>query len=133
MMDNMNDFENEINELWNSNSKIPFMQSKEILELGYKTGYNKGYNKKPNKEEKCFVGTNKELINNVKNNKSSKSNNNDNIFKKEKYELLIKLTSDILKYMESKDFLDVYDYVKKLNKEYQDKLFYIKTNVGFND
>ena len=129
----MNDFENEINELWNSNSKIPFMQSKEILELGYKTGYNKGYNKKPNKEEKCFVGTNKELINNIKTNKSSKSNNNDNIFKKEKYELLIKLTSDILKYMESKDFLDVYDYVKKLNREYQDKLFYIKTNVGFND
>ena len=37
----MINFEKEINELWNSNSKIPFMQSKEILGLGYLTAANK--------------------------------------------------------------------------------------------
>lgn len=47
----MNNFEKEINELWNSNSKIPFMQSKEILGLGYLTAANKYIKQTVNKEE----------------------------------------------------------------------------------
>ena len=47
----MINFEKEINELWNSNSKIPFMQSKEILGLGYLTAANKYIKQTVNKEE----------------------------------------------------------------------------------
>ena len=52
----MNNFEKEINELWKSNSKIPFMQSKEILGLGYLTAANKYINKQTvNNEENTKV------------------------------------------------------------------------------
>lgn len=40
--------EKEIERIWNENPKIPFMQSKDILQLGYTYGYNVGCKHKQN-------------------------------------------------------------------------------------
>ena len=110
-----------INQIWKDNSKIPFMQSKDILALGYEFGYIDGKDKKSNKEK------------NEQNEQSSKITK-EVLSKKEKYDLLIKVTADILKNINyNKDLLKVYDYVQNLNREYQDKLFYIKRNIEFSD
>lgn len=109
-----------INKLWKDNPKIPFMQSKDILALGYEFGYIDRQNEKSNKENEQ--------------NKQSSKITKDVLSKKEKYDLLIKVTADILKNINyNKDLLKVYDYVQTLNKEYQDKLFYIKRNIEFSD
>lgn len=115
------DNKNRINKLWKDNPKIPFMQSKDILALGYEFGYIDGQNGKSNKEK------------NEQNKQSSKITK-EVLSKKEKYDLLVKLTADILKNINyNKDLLKTYDYVQDLNKEYQDKLFYIKRNIEFSD
>ena len=53
--------EKEIERIWNENPKIPFMQSKDILQLGYTYGYNVGckqnnvtenIKQKPNEDKK---------------------------------------------------------------------------------
>jgi len=53
--------EKEIERIWNENPKIPFMQSKDILQLGYTYGYNVGckqnnitenIEQKPNEDKK---------------------------------------------------------------------------------
>ena len=57
-----------IEEIWKDNPKIPFMQSKEILKLGYRIAIEdldkKPVNKDNNKKEETsdFIGTSKELI-----------------------------------------------------------------------
>ena len=105
-----------INKLWKDNPKIPFMQSKDILALGYEFGYIDAKNIK-NNESKDNSKITKEVLS-----------------KKEKYDLLIKVTADILaNFNKTKDFLSAYDYVQTLNREYQDKLFYIKRNIEFSD
>lgn len=110
-----------INKLWKDNPKIPFMQSKDILTLGYEFGYIDGQNEKSNKEK------------NEQNKQSSKITK-EVLSKKEKYDILIKVTADILaNFNITKDFLSAYEYVQKLNREYQDKLFYIKRNIEFMD
>lgn len=105
-----------INKLWKDNPKIPFMQSKDILALGYEFGYIDAKNIK-NNEPKDNSKITKEVLS-----------------KKEKYDILIKVTADILKNINyNKDLLKTYDYVQDLNREYQDKLFYIKRNIEFSD
>lgn len=72
----MDNIEKEINKIWDNNPKIPFMQSKDILTLGYKYGIekitkgiqlsiqsnSKEEDKKKEKKDKNFVGTTKEFI-----------------------------------------------------------------------
>ena len=161
-MEKKQNIQNRIEEIYNGNKKIPFMQSKDILLLGYTYGLddsNKNIidsisktvtdniSKKDNKtniskEKQGFTGTTKELIETT--NKLLKNKNDQNkqsskitkevLSKKEKYDLLVKVTADILaNFNINKDFLSVYDYVQTLNKEYQDKLFYIKRNIEFSD
>ena len=132
-----------INKLWKDNPKIPFMQSKDILTLGYEFGYIDGQDEKSNKENIGFTGTTKELIETTnklhtkiknKQNTQSAKVTKEILSKKEKYDLLVKVTADILEnFNKTKDFLSVYGYVQDLNKKYQDKLFYIKNDIGFND
>lgn len=132
-----------INKLWKDNPKIPFMQSKDILTLGYEFGYIDGQDEKSNKENIGFTGTTKELIETtnklltkIKNKQNTQSSKvtKEILSKKEKYDLLVKVTADILEnFNKTKDFLSVYGYVQDLNKKYQDKLFYIKNDIEFND
>lgn len=142
-----------VNEIWESNPKIPFMQAKEILHLGYELGTKNAIDKgkedikkastKPPKKEEAderiissneFVGTSKEFI----------KKTNDMIIdrlkdkEKEEYEekakilkIQIELTGDILNYMAAnRDFIDVYTHIKEMNQNYQHELYHEQTNHG---
>ena len=166
-MEKKQNIQNRIEEIYNGNKKIPFMQSKDILLLGYTYGLddsNKNIidsisktvtdniSKKDNKtniskEKQGFTGTTKELITHA----------NENILKekieivKKEYEQQLKtikkehekylnleilntqvtLTGKILNYINiHHDVIEMYDYIKNLNKEFQDKYFIAKTNYG---
>ena len=121
----MNNFEKEINELWNSNSKIPFMQSKEILGLGYLTAANKYIKQTVNKEENTkekqpvissdnddqkeySVDKNKDKMKTAKFSKKSKSEDN---YKNEKT-IELRTLENVLAYIKkSGHLLDTYNYI----------------------
>lgn len=121
----MNNFEKEINELWNSNSKIPFMQSKEILGLGYLTAANKYIKQTVNKEENTkekqqvissdnddqkeySVDKTKDKMKTVKFSKKSKSEDN---YKNEKT-IELRTLENVLAYIKkSGHLLDTYNYI----------------------
>ncbi len=136
-----------INEIWNGNTKIPFMQSKDILKLGYTFGFedaNKQKSSKENKSNKAvenskeFIGTSKDLIE-YTNNKKSKSN--DPEIKKQKLaaelnvlNTKVKVTGNILNYINAnQDFWTIVDYIKNINREYQDDLYKFKLNNGLHE
>ena len=121
----MNNFEKEINELWNSNSKIPFMQSKEILGLGYLTAANKYIKQTVNKEENTkekqqvissdnddlkeySVDKTKDKMKTVKFSKKSKSEDN---YKNDKT-IELRTLENVLAYIKkSGHLLDTYNYI----------------------
>lgn len=121
----MNNFEKEINELWNSNSKIPFMQSKEILGLGYLTAANKYIKQTVNKEENTkekqpvissdnddqkeySVDKNKDKMKTAKFSKKNKSEDN---YKNEKT-IELRTLENVLAYIKkSGHLLDTYNYI----------------------
>ena len=121
----MNNFEKEINELWNSNSKIPFMQSKEILGLGYLTAANKYIKQTENKEEnnkekqsiissdnddqkEYSVDKNKDKMKTAKFSKKNKSEDN---YKNEKT-IELRTLENVLAYIKkSGHLLDTYNYI----------------------
>ena len=121
----MNNFEKEINELWNSNSKIPFMQSKEILGLGYLTAANKYIKQTVNKEENTkekqpvissdnddqkeySVDKNKDKMKTAKFSKKSKSEDS---YKNEKT-IELRTLENVLAYIKkSGHLLDTYNYI----------------------
>ena len=121
----MNNFEKEINELWNSNSKIPFMQSKEILGLGYLTAANKYIKQTVNKEEnnkekqpvissdnddqkEYSVDKNKDKMKTAKFSKKSKSEDS---YKNEKT-IELRTLENVLAYIKkSGHLLDTYNYI----------------------
>ena len=67
-----NNYDKQIEKIWADNPKIPFMQSKEILRLGYQYGIKESKGTTANneanntKKSKEYVGTAKELINTAK-------------------------------------------------------------------
>lgn len=121
----MNNFEKEINELWNSNSKIPFMQSKEILGLGYLTAANKYIKQTVNKEENTnetqqvissdndsqkeySVDKTKDKMKTAKFSKKSKPEYN---YKNEKI-IELRILENVLAYIKkSGHLLDTYNYI----------------------
>lgn len=121
----MNNFEKEINELWNSNSKIPFMQSKEILGLGYLTAANKYIKQTVNKEENTkekspvissdnddqkeySVNKTKDKMKTAKFSKKSKSEDN---YKNDKT-IELRTLENVLAYIKkSGHLLDTYNYI----------------------
>ena len=121
----MNNFEKEINELWNSNSKIPFMQSKEILGLGYLTAANKYIKQTVNKEENTkekqpvissdnddqkeySVDKNKDKMKTAKFSKKSKSEDS----YKNKKTIELRTLENVLAYIKkSGHLLDTYNYI----------------------
>lgn len=121
----MSNFEKEINELWNSNSKIPFMQSKEILGLGYLTAANKYIKQTVNKEENTkekqpvissdndwqkeySVNKNKDKMKTAKFSKKSKSEDN---YKNDKT-IELRTLENVLAYIKkSGHLLDTYNYI----------------------
>ena len=134
-----------INQIWEDNQKIPFMQSKDILTFGYTIGFEDANKQKLPKENKSnqvvenskeFIGTSKDLIE-YTNNKKSKSN--DPEIKKQKLvaelnvlNTKVKITGNILNYINAnQDFWTIVDYIKNINREYQDDLYSFKLNNGF--
>lgn len=134
-----------VNELWESNSKIPFMQAKDILCFGYTCGARDAIAKcqavvqqKQDTKDNSFVGTSKELIKEAdKRIEESKKESDGEKRIKEYYERVKKLniqidiTGSILNYMSAhRNFLDVLDYIDNLNKKYQNELYREQTNNG---
>lgn len=121
----MGNFEKEINELWDSNSKIPFMQSKEILGLGYLTAANKYIKQTVNKEEnnkekqpvissdnddqkEYSVDKTKDKMKTTKFSKKSKSEDN---YKNDKT-IELRTLENVLAYIKkSGHLLDTYNYI----------------------
>ena len=143
-----------INEIYNGNMKIPFMQAKEILLLGYTYGMDdfsndlvniasqvvskqknsneslelsKQNNSNESSENIGFVGTTKELI------KQTNSLNKE-YEKKLKLGVLdaqVLITGRILNYINTHhDVVEMYEFVKQLNDEFQQKYFIAQTNYG---
>lgn len=126
-----------IDELYKQNSKIPFMQSKEILKLGYIYGeedsiknINKLHNnsqyikENTNKKSNDFIGTTKDLIKYT----DKKVNIDKKIKKKEEFnkekiikEANIKLLGEILMYIKTKnpDFIDIFNYLNNMVEKLQ--------------
>ena len=113
-----------INEIWNSNSKIPFLQSKEILRLGYEFGYNDS-KKNPKKDniQKCKSEeydsgkTSREMIKYAENqiNISKKAEHAKEQIKEELIvDTKIKTLADILTYMKDPkhDYIGLFAYIK---------------------
>ena len=136
-----------INQIWKDNQKIPFMQSKDILALGYTFGFEDANKQKSPKENKSnqvvenskeFIGTSKDLIE-YTNNKKFKSN--DPEIKKQKLvaelnvlNTKVKVTGNILNYINAnQDFWTIVDYIKNINREYQDDLYNFKLNNGLHE
>lgn len=139
-----------IDEIYNGNSKIPFMQSKDILCLGYEYGLEDGKNSNINKktvqeqkpkehiEEKGFVGTTKDIITYAESKISNKDNIKNELEKeyqnKKEEEILeaqVQISGQILNYIDTNhNIFDMFDYIKKMNNSYQDKLRAYKMNHG---
>lgn len=154
-METNQNLQKRIDDLFKQNSKIPFMQAKEILQLGYmygeadaKKSVNESKSTKQQtkplvvKEEPEIGRTTKEMIE-YANQKIKESENQLNIDKKqlkEKYEhniLLkvleaqVKLSGEIANYINiHHNMLEIYDYIKELNNNFQHELYKIQTNYG---
>ena len=122
-----------VDELWKQNPKIPFMQSKDILRLGYELGKNESKNKNttdkkvvdevhktPNSRHKnsslentTFVGTTKELIE-----YGQKTIKEQTTVKEEKHKANNRIRLDVV--------LDINDYIKN-NKSLNEEHNYFNT------
>lgn len=134
-MKNQNTTESEytkyIENLWQSNSKIPFMQSKEILKYGFDQGYRYKESEIPNVSKTESSKQNDKYSKEVKRNKNEKTSKEMIEYGKEYNKTLnkqliqekINLTADILLYMNKhRDFIEVYTYIKQLNNNIQREL-----------
>lgn len=122
--------EDQINELWNSNPKIPFMQSKEILAFGYTEGQ-KSINDKTQSvvksiKDESFTGTTQEFLEHVE--KETTKCQFDTNKDKKKIELKIeearfKLLDELADFItNSKDLLQTYSEVKRMRLASQKRL-----------
>ena len=121
-----------IEEIWKDNPKIPFMQSKEILKLGYRIAIEdldkKPVNKDNNKKEETsdFIGTSKELIK-FSENKIKTINKKSN--KEEKQKLSIE-KGKIIKDTQMEILSDILFYMKNPNHDYLSLLDYIISKIS---
>ena len=143
-METNQNIQERIDEIFNQNSKIPFMQSKEILQLGYIYGTNdskqsnkESSNTKSNKANKKDVDvedtgkTPKEMIEYARDIIKEKSTIDEYTLKKQILEAQIQLSGKIVNYMNvNHDVIKMYDYVKDLNREFQHELYKLQTNHG---
>lgn len=118
-----------IEEIWNANPKIPFMQSKEILKFGFNEGKksliteisNVNQSSQPNRDG-SFVGTTKELIDHT--NKKISQTKDENKKSKPVYinateldieEARYKLLNEIIDFMGSKrDLIETYTKINNM-------------------
>lgn len=121
-----------IEEIWKNNPKIPFMQSKEILALGYKFGKESiqeiNHNVQKEDTSKGFAGTTKETIEyaqkkiNKKNN-TNKSSSNTLDIEESKYRLL----NNLVEYIENhQDLIEIYSRIKHLREDSRKKINELK-------
>ena len=110
-----------IDKIWNDNPKIPFMQSKEILALGYKYGkesvnsstFNNSTkeNVKNESDSNGFTSTSKELTKYANN--KGKNNKNNKLDYSQENQIKLDIYNDILVAIQHKqNLLDVYTYCK---------------------
>ena len=143
-METNQNIQERIDEIFNQNSKIPFMQSKEILQLGYIYGTNdskqankESSNTNSNKANQKDVDvedtgkTPKEMIAYARDVIKEKSTIDEYTLQKQILEAQIQLSGKIVNYMNvNHDIIKMYDYVKDLNREYQHELYKLQTNHG---
>lgn len=126
--------EDQINELWKSNPKIPFMQSKEILAFGYTEG-RKSINDKTQTvvqsmeesvNDKSFTGTSKEFLDYVE--KETTKRQSDDKKNKNKIELKIeearlKLLDELEDFIiDKRDLMETYNKVKNMRSASEKQL-----------
>lgn len=124
--------EDQINELWKSNPKIPFMQSKEILAFGYTEG-RKSINDKTQTvvqsmeesvNDESFAGTTQEFFEHIEK-ETTKRQSDD---KKNKIELKIeearlKLLDELEDFITDKrDLIETYNKVKNMRSASEKQL-----------
>ena len=100
--------EKRIEQIWKENSKIPFMQSKEILALGFNKGmeYSNVSNTK-NTKDGSFVGGTKEII--------EYGNKVLNLSDLEKEQIKLDIINEILDFITDKrDLMETYTKVKDM-------------------
>lgn len=142
-----------IDEIYNGNMKIPFMQAKEILLLGYTYGMddfsnnlvnmasqvvskqnnsNKSsevskQNSNESSENTGFVGTTKELIKHT----NSLNKEHEKELKLGILDAQVLITGRILNYINTHhNVIEMYEFVKQLNDEFQQKYLIAQTNYG---
>jgi len=115
--------EDQIDQLWASNSHIPFMQSKEILAYGYREGrksidanackLNETF-ESVKEDKQSFTGTTKELIEHT--DKEVKKRNQE-LDRDSKTYIRLEVYNEILTYMKNHDLIDCYNEFKSRQEQ----------------
>lgn len=109
-----------IDEIWNSNKKIPFMQSKEILRLGYE--YGNGDCREEflkQKQTKPVEDVNKPSKETQQSNFTKNIKNKNKIIREAKIEVLL----DVIKYYgKHPNFLDMITYIEQIYKDLKNEV-----------
>lgn len=131
--------EDQINELWKSNPKIPFMQSKEILAFGYTEG-RKSINDKTQAvvqsmeesiKDESFAGTTQEFLEHAekettKHQSGTKKNEKKTVYKETELkieEARFKLLDELEDFITRKlDLMETYSEVKRIRLASQGRL-----------
>ena len=160
----MENIQERIDEIYNKNSKIPFMQSKDILKLGYTIGLDDAtLNKTDNVcHNESDNNINDKSNNNIKNNDNdiactskeliahmTEKIETDKIIKQQVKQQVDNIKKELVKQHENKsnikiletqvnitgrilnyinihhDIVEIYDYIKDLNKEFQEKYYWV--------
>ena len=160
----MENIQERIDEIYNKNSKIPFMQSKDILKLGYTIGLDDAtLNKTDNVcHNESDNNINDKSNNNIKNNDNdiactskeliahmTEKIETDKIIKQQVKQQVDNIKKELVKQHENKsnikiletqvnitgrilnyinihhDIVEIYDYIKNLNKEFQEKYYWV--------
>lgn len=126
--------EDQIDELWKSNPKIPFMQSKEILAFGYTEG-RKSINDKmqvvvqsmeESIKDESFVGTSKEFLEYVEQKTTTQkfdTKNNENKIELKIEQARFKLLDELEDFMTNDhDLMETYNKVKNMRSDSEKQL-----------
>lgn len=121
--------EKRIEQIWKENSKIPFMQSKEILTLGFNKGmeYSENNSSKPEikkeKQNNGVVGNSKETI--------KYAEHQIKLTDLEKENIKLDVVSEILDFIvDKRDFMETYNKVKEMKSSINKRIKNLQKKNG---
>ena len=121
--------EKRIEQIWKENSKIPFMQSKEILTLGFNKGmeYNENNSSKPEikkeKQNNGVVGNSKETI--------KYAEQQIKLTDLEKENIKLNVVCEILDFIvDKRDFMETYNKVKEMKSSINKRIKNLQKKNG---